>query len=887
MPTRPSETPVDTGAAKNDSSGHWQYSLCSACMQGDCSTRLYAKDGVVTRIEGNPDSPLNKGKVCIQGIASIMTLYNPYRVTKPLKRTNPRKGPDIDPGFVEITWEEAIDTVVERLRKIKDEDPRKLAVWWGWGTPSQSLLMFSKVIDNAGNATPSAVFPAAFGTPNEENSRCLCAIHFASNLVHGAHPEAISDLQHCEYLINPGRTVGPNSGTSHGTRRVVEALDRGMKMVTLDPRCGPEGSKAHRWLPIRPQTELAFALAMIHVIFYELGTYDAWYLENRTNGPYLIGPDGLYFRDKATNKPLVWDTAAGMAKTFDDGSVRDYALEGEYLIDGAAVKPALQLIKEAMKDYTPEWAEQVTTVPADDIRDVTREFVEHAHIGSTIEIDGYEFPFRPVQFAGSGRGAVSQRNGTFFDLAGKIINMLVGAIEVPGGITGNRNPGPGPWVLQPDADGVVTPIMEAPGLPFKFPPDKAAFNEFYPHAHATPYILARSILDPKKYYQGYELDTMINCGANSIRSGMDKELLTEAFAKVPFMVNFAINYDEITMMSDIVFPELHYLEQRSARFYSVVHQNLDDSIRGLVMATGRNPVPPQDDTRRVDDVLMEISDRLGFNRGPEGINDYMNRSFKLAGDNKLDLNASYTIDDMIDRRVKQMFGEDTGFEKILADGPLFRFDPAGKKAHNYWHWPENKTRHPIYFSHLKMSGERLRKELEEHQVEVVGWPDQEEYFRFYSAIPFWIPVPDEKAPPDFDLYAINWKTNFMRHGINNTQENAWLNELRDADPYERYVWMNSATAAKRGIADGDRVQIESRWGTVEGTIKVTELIHPEVIGIPGCYGSATPRMNPEAKKGTHFNSLLGGQEDVAIDPLSGSIVISPKVRVTHAQGGRR
>ena len=142
----------------------------------------------------------------------------------------------------------------------------------------------------------------------------------------------------------------------------------------------------------------------------------------------------------------------------------------------------------------------MTTIPASTIRDVAREFVEHASIGSTMTIDGYEFPFRPAQFAGSGRGAVSQRNGTLFDLAGKILNLLVGAVEVPGGITGNRNPGPGPFVLEPDQDGIVKPFMEAVGLEFTFPPDRISLSEFYPHAHATPYIMARAVLEPEKYH---------------------------------------------------------------------------------------------------------------------------------------------------------------------------------------------------------------------------------------------------------------------------------------------------------------------------------------------------------------------------------------------------
>jgi anaerobic selenocysteine-containing dehydrogenase len=104
------------GSARS-SSEEWIYSFCMGCMQADCSLKVYLKDGVVVNIEGNPDSPLNRGKICLRATASIMSLYNPYRVKVPLKRTNPEKGLDVNPEWVEISWEEALNTVAERLKK--------------------------------------------------------------------------------------------------------------------------------------------------------------------------------------------------------------------------------------------------------------------------------------------------------------------------------------------------------------------------------------------------------------------------------------------------------------------------------------------------------------------------------------------------------------------------------------------------------------------------------------------------------------------------------------------------------------------------------------------------------------------------------------------------
>ena len=866
----------------------WVTSSCVGCMQSDCSIKVEVKDGVVTNIEGNPDkAPPAYGRVCSKSIASIMTLYNPYRIKSPLKRTNPQKGVDIDPVFVEISWEEAISTVVERFKKIRTDDPRKLGIWWGWGF-TQTLMMGTPYIGKDGIPTPASVYPAAFGTPNELNSRCLCAIHYASNLVHGHQPEAISDLQYCKYLIAPGRTVGANTGTAHGTSRLIDAIDRGMKLVVIDPRFSPEASKAYRWVPVRPGTELAFTLAMIYGIFYEVNKFDEWFVKNRTNGPYLIGADGLYIRDKASNKPLIWDIKDDQAKTFDDPSIKEYALFGEYNVNGVTIHPGLHLIKERMKEYTPEWAEKITTIPATIIRDITREFVEYASIGSTINIDGYEFPFRPAQIAGSGRGAVSQRNGTLFDLATKIINLLVGAMEVPGGITGNSAPGPGPWILQPDVDGTVTPINEAIGLDFKFPPDHLSMNEFYPHAHATPYVTARAILNPEKYYLDYNFEAMLNCGANSMRSGCDRDLLIKAFQKVPFIVTFGMNYDEVTLLSDIVFPDHHFLEQTFARINGVSHQSLDDSIRGLKCVVGRNPaVKPLYNTRLGDDILLEIADRVGFLKGSEGLNDLFNRAFRFRGQNVLDLDKCYSIQEIVDRVVKQIFGDDKGFRTLLEKGVHYQFDPQGKEAYNYYYWPSNKTRHPIYFERLLKSGRKMNVNLVNHNIEIPNWKDKDEYLQFFHAIPYWI-TPPEMEPSEFDLYACNWKTSLMRHGTNNTQENAWLAEMRDNDPYELFIWINGQTAGDKGLQNKDEVCVESKYGKVTGVLKVTELIHPEVLGISGCYGSGTFKMSPDSRKGTHFNLLISGEESSCIDPISGSITISPKVKIYKSQPrGRR
>lgn len=849
--------------------------FCSMCMQSDCGTLVEVKDGVVVKVRGNPLSPSNKGKLDLRGLSIIMNLYNPYRVKAPLKRTNPEKGPDVDPRWERISWEEAFDMVAEKLRKIRKDDPRKLVMWEGWG---RCEVYIGLIV---------GPFKDAFGVVNVVGSHgALCSIHFAASLVHGQFPEATFDIDYTNYVIATGRTLGPNVASACGsTRRFIEALERGMKLVVVDPRRSIEASKAYRWIPIRPGTETAFALAIIYVMLYEINKFDEWFVKNRTNGPYLIGPDGYYVRDAKSKKPLIWDPVDGRAKTFDDESIKDYALEGVYNVNGVDAKPAFQLLKEHVKEYTPEWAEKITTVPAETIRTIAREFIEQARIGSTISIDGFDFPYRPAAFTGSGRGSVSHLGGMYFDLAGKIINALVGAIEVPGGITGNRFTGPGPDVLMPNQDGLVTPFLEAEGwrshlakYSFKFPPDHVEMREFYPFMHTGPHLTIKSILEPEKYHLPYKVEAFMICGANPIRTVGQRERFIEAFKKVPFIFTLSPFFDEPTMMADVVLAEHTPLETGMVNVCMTQHQTTGSDTRELQRLLYRKPVKPLYDTKHPIEIIIELAERVGILYGKGGLNDAINKWWPLKEEYALDLEKKYGVEELFDRLASSLVGKE-GLNELKKKGVATRRVTPGKLGYNYYYHPGNKTRHPIYFEHAKAIADKLRAYLKQYNIGVPGWRNIDEFFAYFQPLPVWIPNKEFDAPPEYDLYAINWKTNFMPFGTGNTAENPWLHEIRVNDPYELRILVNSETAKKKGLKDGDLVCVESRYGKTKGRVKITELIHPEVIGIPALYGSGTIMMNPTAKEGPYFNALLSIDEEVSIDPLHGGIEISPRVRI--------
>jgi anaerobic selenocysteine-containing dehydrogenase len=141
-----------------------------------------------------------------------------------------------------------------------------------------------------------------------------------------------------------------------------------------------------------------------------------------------------------------------------------------------------------------------------------------------------------------------------------------------------------------------------------------------------------------------------------------------------------------------------------------------------------------------------------------------------------------------------------------------------------------------------------------------------------------------KAPAEFDMWAINWKTPMAPFFCGDTHGNVWLHEtMKTWDPYEYSIWINSATAAKKGIQEGDTIVVESQWGKTQGTARVTELIHPDVIGIPSGHGAASPMANPITAEGPYHNALGNLDEaNLAVDVLTGQIEEGPAVKVYKA-----
>ena len=105
----------------------WIPTSCGGCY-GQCGIKVRRKNGVVVEITGNPETPAGEGRICAKGTSQLMTLYDPHRINYPVKRGNPKKGVHENPRWERISWDEAMDTIVSKLKAVYEKDPR--GIYW-------------------------------------------------------------------------------------------------------------------------------------------------------------------------------------------------------------------------------------------------------------------------------------------------------------------------------------------------------------------------------------------------------------------------------------------------------------------------------------------------------------------------------------------------------------------------------------------------------------------------------------------------------------------------------------------------------------------------------------------------------------------------------------
>jgi len=827
-----------------------------------CGILAEVRNGVVVGIEGNPDSPQNRGAMCAKGKASVMNLYNPNRVKVPLKRTNPKKGFNEDPLWQEISWDEAIGTIVAALDRIRD-NPRKLWVQ-GWESAGDTVYWLKALC-------------AAFGTPHFTNNgspTCGKVIHPVEYFSGGGFHQQ-PDLHYANYCILVGTQMGiaTRGSYNHIALDMAEARARGMKLVAVDPVGGYAASKANEWIPIRPGTDSAFALSMLHVLLNELNIYDQGFLKNKTNAPYLVGADGRYLREEKTNQPVIFDLADGVAKAHDDRSLRDPALRGSYQIGGVQGRTAFDLLCEHVTKYTPEQTESITTIPAATVRRIAGEFGAAASIGRTITLDGVELPYRPVCVDWA-KGTQGHKHGFHQCWPLKLINMIVGAVNVPGGIlsTSARGDLPHRWEPQGGTDGMLEDgghifgVPHAKAFPGRTPtkPVRMDLTELFPLATHSNTLLPVTLADPASYGLSYQLEVLMHSPTNCLLSSYGDIRKVEAlFQSLKFIAGFAVEINETTLFDDIVLPFPSALERCDFNTGSGEHSIPPCGQHDFHWQVRLPAVEPAGQVRYSQEVIQDIADCLGI---LDDVFKIVNYTFRINGQHALKAGRHYPAAEVVDRTARSWFGEDHDLNWFREHG----FITLPRSVQECYHGPFLDARVPIYLEHFLDRGKELKTVLDRMGLD---WDLSD-----YAPLSEFMPCQSYNAlreKKDYDFIAVHFKFPYVYGGFGN--ENPWIDEICErTKAYD--ILLNETVGKKRGIRDGDTVWLESPVHKVRARVKLTQCIHPEAVGVGGHFGHWSQGMPVARGKGINFNSLLPTDID-HVDMISSALDHCVQVKV--------
>ncbi|MFO7556635.1 MAG: molybdopterin-dependent oxidoreductase [Desulfobacterales bacterium] len=245
------------------------YSLCFMCSVR-CPIKVMAKDGQVKWIEGNPHVAGMEGSLCPRGAAGIGMLYDDERVKSPMIRAGERGSG----SWTKVSWNEAIDFVGEKLKKIIDEHGGHSVVL---GERTQLATHVSKT------------FLKAIKSPNHFTHDALCkgSVNTACRSLFGYTDAQMSmDYKNTKNIVLYGRNIFEAISVKE-VNNLMHALEHGAKLTYIDPRVTVTATKAHRYWMIRPGTDLALNYALIHVVLKER-LYDAGYVER-----WVVGMDEL------------------------------------------------------------------------------------------------------------------------------------------------------------------------------------------------------------------------------------------------------------------------------------------------------------------------------------------------------------------------------------------------------------------------------------------------------------------------------------------------------------------------------------------------------------------------------------------------------------------
>ncbi len=476
--------------------GEWKSGTCQGCTSW-CSKQMYVIDGRVVKVRGNPNSKVNGKAGCPRSHLALQQIYDPDRIKTPMKRTNPKKGRNEDPKFVPISWDEALNTIADKIMELRNNNETyKYMLMRGRYSYMRDVIYdrMTKII----------------GSPNNISHSAICA---EAEKFGPYYPEAYwgyrqYDVKNARYILLWGADpLAANRQVSYYSSVWGDAIDSAT-IAIAEPRLSATAAKADEWLPLKPGTDGALAVAIAHVLLAE----GLWYKdfvgdfidgENRfAAGEYV---DEMMFEEKHTNGIVKW-----------------WNLE--------------------LRNKTPEWAAKECGLPAEQIKRVAVGYGRAA----------------PRAISWLGGGPCMQVRGAYAAMAVHALNGIVGAADNLGGTLKSNKEYTSKF---PKPDDFMDAIAKAGKKHKKI--DHRGRLEF-PSLNKKPGggVVTNNAADGILNDDPNEIKVAIGYMNNFAFSCPQPERWERALAKIPFVAHITTNASEFSWFSDIVLPDTHHMAEK-------------------------------------------------------------------------------------------------------------------------------------------------------------------------------------------------------------------------------------------------------------------------------------------------------------------------------------
>ncbi len=765
---------------KNHQDEKITYLTCSAngCWDANCVLKVHSKDDKITAIEAddtiNPQrgredayistEAVNQGMVqqrpCVMGHAIKGEIYAEDRITSPLKRVGGRgfgKG-----HFVEISWEEALDTIADKMKYVQKT--------YGDASMHHTHLTFFEISGHP--LWPYIKGPVSAWSDHSTSGgligeNTVLGYDPARNLFKGMGGSMVGyeapDLFNSKTIIMWGwdPLVGWHGPVSYYLKL---AKERGAKIICIDPRYTLSAEVlADQWIPIRPGTDHALALAMLQVIF----------------------------EDDLINYEFVnkWVELSGIEK------LKNYVMGGE---DGEV--------------KSPEWAEPITTIPAETIRELARYYATNG-------------PCHLQQHY-----SVSKRHyGDYAATAAMILQALTGNVASPGGCqTGSALATPGHLPSMPN---VNAEFQKA--APDFFPPLVMANNKMAEAILLRPKMEAGEITEDEyrkaigtregNPTPNIQFEFFMNNWLNNLQE-MSKRM--EAAEKIYFTCGFAWHKSSPTVeFMDIVLPGIVHEFESTDPYHldSKRFRTAPGGMNNYFFYAGKAVNPPEG-VRPIEWIWTQLANRMG-------VGEKYNPLLKDVPWDKWD------------EEIEKLYKK--AYEKWIAGGAVETFAKLGVEVKATWeeflkdpmvrvpietpfHAFQNTINDPNAQPFLTPSGK-----IEVYQTMIDKANTNGHYGGKYDPIPRWKPSYQEEAPLD-SLYSPRTE----KYPLSLVTPVSLYRCLSKYDPspvlrecYNHRVWINPADAKSRGLKDNDMAQVFNEVGKSEMRVYVTNKTMPGTVAM--------------------------------------------------------